>query len=161
MNNMNFIKSLFKVFLNLGLYFIIIVIATAIMYFGIDKLRWFWLLHPTIITQGILIGKIIYRHHSNLSTNLAFLGVFASIIALVINHQYINIFVYMKNWPILGTGSILFSIAFAYAFSIENYEHWKMFLLNKINPIQKRVKDDGIPLGKEMIEKSKPIYPKL
>ena len=67
----------------------------------------------------------------------------------------------MKYAPIIGTGSILFSIVFAYAFSLENFEHWKMFLLNKKNPIQKKVIDDGIPLGKEMIEKSKPIQNKL
>ena len=160
---MNFIKSLFKVLLTLVFYSIIIAITNSILYVAVYELQWNWLFHAIIITQGILIGKIIHRHNSNSSTNLAYLSVFGNIVALLICNATDNysIIIHMKVAPVLGTGSIFFSIVFAYAFSLENFEHWKMFLLNKINPIQKRVKDDGIPLGKEMIEKSKPIQGKL
>jgi len=159
---MNFIKSLFKVLLTLLFYFIIIAFTNAIMWVN-DQLLWDLLWHAIIITQGILIGKIISRHNSNKSTNLAYLGGFGAILALLINNttEYYDIIGHMGYAPILGTGSILFSIVFAYAFSLENFEHWKMFLLKKKNPIQKKVIDDGIPLGKEMIEKSKPIQSKL
>ena len=159
---MNFIKSLFKVLLTFLFYIIIIAFTNAIMWVN-HQLLWDLLWHAIIITQGILIGKIISRHNSKKSTNLAYLGGFGAILALLINNttEYYDIIGHMDYAPILGTGSILFSIVFAYAFSLENFEHWKRFLLNKKNPFQRKVIDDGIPLGREMIEKSKPIQSKL
>ena len=159
---MNFIKSLFKVLLTLLFYFIIIAFTNAVMWVN-NQLLWDLLWHAIIITQGILIGKIISRHNSKKSTNLAYLGGFGAILALLINNttEYYDIISHMDYAPILGTGSILFSIVFAYAFSLENFEHWKRFLLNKKNPFQRKIIDDGIPLGKEMIEKSKPIQSKF